>query len=330
MAPVHRKVDAYVRSLPTSPRNAVTAARRAGRLWRWRPRSLGFPFTTPTWPGSVDLDPERQNIGAGYETAWARRYPARLGRAMLIDDVARPLIKLWADPRIEGDDRLAGLDGPVIFVANHASHLDSPLLITSLPSRFRHKLVAAAAADYFFDTKLKAVAAALVLNAVPIERSKISRRAAELPADLIRDGWSLLIFPEGGRTPDGWGQEHRGGAAYLAGKTGAPIVPIHLEGTRRVLRKGRFLPRPSSTSVTFGAPLRANAAESSRSFQARIERAIEVLADEQRHGFWEAKRRAAAGETPTLRGPQASSWRRNWTLGEGRRRPSKGPVWPPR
>jgi len=291
-------------------------------------RSVGFPFVAPTTPGGVEPRRGKSDIGVDYDTAWARRYGVRLARAMVVDNIERPLARFIADPKISGLDRLAGLKGPVIFASNHASHADMPLVLTSVPSRFRHRLVVAAGADYFFDKRWKAVLSAFALNAVPIDRSRISRRSADLPAELIGEGWSLLIFPEGGRSPDGWGHEHRGGAAYLATRTGAPVVPIHLEGTRRIIKKGASRPSLASTAVTFGRPLRPEPAESSRTFAARIETGIATLADEQVNGFWEAAKHAAAGTTPTLRGPDAESWRRTWVLGEGRRRARKAPAWP--
>jgi len=137
----------------------------------------------------------------------------------------------------------------------------------------------------------------------------------------------MLIFPEGGRSPDGWGQPFRGGAAYLASKCGAPVVPIHVEGTGRILRKGRRLPRPATTRITFGRPLWPEADEDSRRFAARIEADVAALADEALSGWWQARRRAHAGHTPPLTGPDAPEWRRTWALGErGRRRSRRG--WP--
>jgi hypothetical protein len=69
--------------------------------------------------------------------------------------------------------------------------------------------------------------------------------------------------------------------------------------------------------------------EDVRDFAARVEAAVAVLADEQSTDWWSARRRAAAGATPTLTGPQAAEWRRFWQLGEGRRpsRPRQ-PRWP--
>ena len=102
------------------------------------------------------------------------------------------------------------------------------------------------------------------------------------------------MFPEGGRSPDGWGQPFRGGAAYLAIRTGAPVVPIHVEGTGRILRKGRRVPSPSTTTLTFGAPMRPDDGEDSRRLAARIEREVAALADEESNDWYTARRRAHA------------------------------------
>src|SRR4029077_16215359 len=155
---------------------------------------------------------------------------------------------------------------PVIFAANHHSHVDTPLLLSSLPEPWRHKVFVGAAADYFFKTTVTSVASALALNAIPIERTRVSRRSADDAAALIDDGWSLVIFPEGGRSPDGWGQPFRGGAAYLALRCQVPVVPVHIEGPGRILRKGRNRPRRSPTRLTFGDPLWPAEGEDSRRF----------------------------------------------------------------
>ena len=144
----------------------------------------------------------------------------------------------------------------MVFAANHQSHLDTPLLLTSLPDRFRHRAVVAAGADYFFDTRVKATLSALVLGALPVERGRVDRRPLEQARALLDDGWSLVIFPEGGRSPDGWAQPFRGGAAYLSMHGGFPVVPVHLDGTGRVLPKGAKRPSRAAVHVTFGAPLR--------------------------------------------------------------------------
>ena len=299
-------------------------ARRRLSAWRRRP---GFPWTAPSWPGSVEREPVRRSLGADFDTEWARTPAARVARGLVLDGVIRPAVAIVASPTISGLDRLQGLRAPVIFVANHASHLDTPLLLCSVPERFRRRLVVAGAADYFFDRRVKAMVSALALGAVPIDRTSVSRRSLHDLEELIADGWSAIIFPEGGRTPDGWGREFKAGAAYVATRSAVPVVPVHVEGSRRVWRKGGRL-RLATTAVTFGAPLQpGDSLADARALAGAMERSVAVLADEQATDWWSARRRAAAGTTPPLQGPPAAAWRRSWELGEGRRRVS-GPRWP--
>jgi 1-acyl-sn-glycerol-3-phosphate acyltransferase len=198
-------------------------------------------------PAGVDVPEAPPRSGPDYDTDWARRYPARLARAALVETVGRGLVTALARPQVSGLDRLALADrdhGPVIFAANHHSHVDTPVLLTAIPDTWRHRLFVGGAADYFFRTRLTSALSALAIGAIPIERTRVSRRSADRSARLIDAGWSMLIFPEGGRSPDGWGQPFHGGAAYLALRCGVPVVPIHLHGTGRILRKGKRWPTP--------------------------------------------------------------------------------------
>jgi hypothetical protein len=86
---------------------------------------------------------------------------------------------------------------------------------------------------------------------------------------------------------------------------------------------------PSTTTITFGTPLQADEDEDARAFAVRVERAVAALADEQATDWWTARRRAAARSTPGLSGPEgAGAWRRQWALGEGRRRTTTTRRWP--
>lgn len=287
--------------------------RVAGKLRGASPDT--FPWVAPTWPGAVPRPAPERELGVDYPTDWTRKYPARLLRAVVLDNLTRPAINVLASPQVRGDEVLETLDPPVIFVANHTSHVDTPLLLSVLPARFRHKMVVAAAADHFFDRRWKAHLWALTLAAIPIERKRVNRRSAQVAGALINDGWNLLIYPEGSRSPDGWFQDFRGGAAYLATRTGRPVVPVHMEGTGRILPKGGERLRRSRTKVTFGSPLSPIGDEDARSLEARIETTLATMADEARTDWWTARRRAARGTTPSPRGPDASPWRRAWALG---------------
>lgn len=293
-----------------------------------RVRALGFPYTAAPTPAGVEPPPERERLGDAYDTDWARHPLARWSRLAALATAGRAVAELTCRPEVRNADRLGDLDGPAIFVANHHSHLDTTLLLTTLPLPWRNELVVAAAADYFFDTPAKAALAAWAYGAVPMERRKVSRRSADRAADLLGDGWSLLIFPEGGRSPDGWGQEHKGGAAYLGVRCGVPVVPIHLDGTGRVLPKGSRTVQPGSVTLNLGAPLWAAEGEDARSFAVRVETAIAVLADETTSDWWSARQRAHRAQTQSLRGPELDSWRRDWSSPDRRPRRRTTRRWP--
>jgi len=297
--------------------------------------SVGFPYRRPTVPRGVVVPPEKPTLGVDYDTQWARRRPARVARSIITNGPLRVALRVLASPEIRGVDRLADLraldtskkgDSPpaVIFTPNHHSHLDTPLAITAIPEPWRGHLVVGAAADYFFTSHLTSAASALVLNAFPVARNVAGRQSADLARELIDDGWSLVIFPEGGRSPDGWGQPFKGGAAFLSIRTGAPVVPVFIEGAGSILGKGMKRPKPGKTTVTFGSPLWPAPDESTRHYNDRIEQAVTVLGDETLTDWWSARQRAARRASPSLTGPEHTGWRRAWALSEHRNRGQAG------
>jgi len=316
------------RSVHVAQRAAGTvegAVRRAARpLARY-----GFPYRKPTTPRHVDVEREPSRLGGAYDTEWARRPVARAVRGMIIEGPMRLAVRTVASPKVSGLDRLTDLlrvdePTPVIFAPNHHSHIDTGVMIRSIPAVWRRELVVAAAADYFFDAHWKAAMSALALNAIPIDRDATSRATFDRLRDAIADGSSLIIYPEGGRSPDGWGQDFKGGAAYLSTRTGAPIVPVHIDGTGEIFGKGATRLSPGRTTVLFGTPLTAADGENTRRFNERIEAAVTRLGDETLTDWWTASRNAAADRNPKLSGPEHNGWRRQWQLGEKRRLSTAG------
>ena len=113
----------------------------------------------------------------------------------------------------------------------------------------------AAAADYFFDTWWRAVGSSVLFNTFPIDRR--GGTMAATPGEVLADGWSLLIFPEGTRSQDGWMGNFRMGAAFLANEHGVPVVPVAHRGTFAAMPRGQNWPAPGRRQLTirFGEPL---------------------------------------------------------------------------
>lgn len=279
----------------------------------------GFPFKAPNWPTSVPRIPKKSKLGVNYDTSWSRKYPVRLVRALFLDGITKPLIKAVLPPQILGADRILNAPVPVIFAANHSSHLDTPLLASQLPSRYRHKTVIGAGADYFFDRTWKATLWSGLVGAIPIERNKVNRKSGELAESLLADGWSLIIFPEGGRTPDGFGQSFKGGIAQLAKRSNAPIVPVYIKGTYNALGKNSSKFKPGPTKINFGYPLKLEDDEDLRQFTKRIQKAVDELAYEIQTDWWSSKLASTKGTIPELTGPEHKDWRAEWQRTEAKK-----------
>jgi 1-acyl-sn-glycerol-3-phosphate acyltransferase len=176
---------------------------------------------------------------------------------------------------------LAELDGPALFCPNHISHLDAPLVRQLLPDEWRRHTVIAAAADYFFGQRLPGAAVALTMGAFPFGRTTELRESLERVVDLVADGWSVIIFPEGTRSADGRLGRMREGIGLLASSTRVPVVPVHIAGAHELLPKGRAMPRRrrgSHVVVRFGPALRFLAGRPAHEVTHEIGDAIAALA----------------------------------------------------
>jgi 1-acyl-sn-glycerol-3-phosphate acyltransferase len=186
--------------------------------------------------------------------AWARTPPARLTRSLIQRAGLLPILRFISPYTVVGRRNLAQLKGPAVFVANHQSHFDAPICLAALGGRIRRRLVIAAAADYFYTTRLTGTAASLALGTVPFVRTGASsRRSLLMLKDLVGKGWSVLIFPAGTRGTGATG--FKKGFAYIAVDTQVPVVPMYLHGLEQVMPKGSFIPLPGGVVVGIGAPI---------------------------------------------------------------------------
>jgi hypothetical protein len=132
-----------------------------------------------------------------------------------------------------------------------------------------------------------------------------SRRLRSLAADLIDEGWSLLIYPEGTRSEDGWMNPFRVGAAYLCIAKRIPVVPIALCGSYAAMPRGRNWPKPGRPRITvrYGRPIYPGPDEKPGDFRRRMTEAVVALAAEEQLGWYAAMRATVNGtlEVPGFR-----------------------------
>jgi 1-acyl-sn-glycerol-3-phosphate acyltransferase len=157
---------------------------------------------------------------------------------------------------VEGRDHLPS--GPFLLCSNHTSHADSAALMTASGRSFRD-FALLGASDYFFHSRRVRWLVSPLMNIIPIERRpgpksltaclKASRRFVE------ETRGSLILYPEGTRSPDGEMRSFRPGAGLFAIELGLPVVPAYIDGTHRILPKGRSMPRVGPVTVRFGEAL---------------------------------------------------------------------------
>ena len=128
--------------------------------------------------------------------------------------------------------------GACIVVANHVNLLDSPILGISLGRKVRFM-----AKEELFDNGLIAFFTHQ-FGGFPVGKGRLDRRAGKTALEVLAGGETLVIFPEGKRSPDGKLGPAYGGAGLLASKTGVPVVPVGITGTSRLVGKMWFLRRP--------------------------------------------------------------------------------------
>jgi 1-acyl-sn-glycerol-3-phosphate acyltransferase len=243
--------------------------RRLRRGWNWRgPRPA-------SWPEAASGVPDRPS-----NLSWARQEPVRSIRYLIQRGLMMPFTEAMTHPEISGSEWVEDLERPAILAANHVSHADTPLLLHALSDRTRERTAVAAAADYFYDRPWLGRVVSLWLNTFPFARTGGAQAVLHSSTELLRSGWNLLVYPEGTRSRDGRLQEFKPGVAHLAKETRAPVIPMHVRGSHRVMPKGQKVPLPAPVKIRIGRPLEPGKNEPSRDFAARVEHAVRRLAEE--------------------------------------------------
>jgi 1-acyl-sn-glycerol-3-phosphate acyltransferase len=169
--------------------------------------------------------------------------------------VAGPVLRLVVRTEVIGAENIPAT-GPAIVASNHLSVIDS----IYLPLLLRRPLVFAAKSEYFTGTRLRDRATAAYLRATnQLSTDRAGARAAqdmlEAALALLSSGELFGIYPEGTRSPDGRLYRGRTGVGWLALQSGAPVIPVAMMDTEKVLPPGQRLPRPGRIAIRIGEPL---------------------------------------------------------------------------
>lgn len=185
----------------------------------------------------------------------------------ILQPIVRWLIRIYHRARVEGLERVP-LEGPLILVGNHLSLLDPFYIGAFFPRKirfmakkesFRHPV-----ARFFLNQ----------FRAFPVDRGKADLTSLKTALGVLRDGEVLGMFPEGGRRETAPMRELKQGAAYLALKTGTPIIPVYIEGTDRSLPRNAKWIRPHRIRIVVGECIKLGVDRAGRRAEEQISEEI--------------------------------------------------------
>ena len=174
-------------------------------------------------------------------------------RYLVHGTLIRPLLKIFFKFKVFNQKEITSRSNFVI-TPNHSSHLDLLTVLSSVPLAQVNRTYAVAADDYFFNHPLKAFIVRLLFNAIPFERKARAERSFKVCEDILRGGGSLVIFPEGTRSPSGQMGVFKPGVGRLLASQGYVAIPAYINGAFEAFPKGATLPKPRPISVFFGEP----------------------------------------------------------------------------
>lgn len=186
--------------------------------------------------------------------------------------VVNPMLRVYFQGRIYGAENVPQ-QGALVVVSNHASYFDPPILSCCL----RRPVAFMAKEELFHIPILKQ--GIQLYGAYPVSRGSADRSAIRAALNCLENGWATGVYLEGSRTPDGKIIDPKRGAALLAAKAQAPLLPVSLWGTQKILNKGSALPRSVPITVRIGKPIAPPSSTNREELQAVTQKcAAEIMA----------------------------------------------------
>jgi long-chain acyl-CoA synthetase len=202
---------------------------------------------------------------------WVQRWPVTWIRRAVYYLVSWPATQILSRPRIEGRERLRDVRGPALVICNHVTYLDVGFVLAALPHRLRKMAVAMEGErvqrmrhppeDWPWIKRFTACTAYWLMtplfHAFPLPQRGGFRESFRFAGEAADKGYSVMVFPEGMRTPDGKMWPFRAGIGLLASNLNLPVVPMRIHGLWEVKKSGRrgFVPW-GAIRVNVGKPVR--------------------------------------------------------------------------
>lgn len=250
-------------------------------------------FTAATTVGDIEKMLRDGSPGEAVEfpyPEWSRRFPVTWIRFVVFYLVMWPLVWLMSRARVANKERLKDARGPMLFISNHVTMVDQSLIQFALPARFQRRLAIAMEGEKLRGWRrapkgtgwlrrviliAQYVLTVSLLNVFPLPQKSGFRRSFAFAGELMDRGYSVIVFPEGRRSPDGRMHNFMEGIGLLAANLNVPVVPIKLDGLYEMKQKKKYFARPGKVKVMIGEPVKysrdADPAIIAKDLQRRVE-----------------------------------------------------------
>ncbi|HKO04382.1 MAG TPA: AMP-binding protein [Candidatus Acidoferrales bacterium] len=237
-----------------------------------------------------------QKPGAGpayVYPAWTQQGWQQAIRVVIYYLFVWPATNLLAHPRVRGRENLSALArGPVLVISNHITEIDIGFILAALPARRRHRLAVAMIGERLRDMRnpppgtglfrrwldrLEYFLIVALFNVFPLPQRSGYRESFAYAGASADRGYSVLVFPEGRRTPDGQLGPFRAGIGLLAKRLDLPVVPMRIDGLFELARAQRRTAPPGAVRVSIGAPIQFAPGDTEESIVARLQLAVADL-----------------------------------------------------
>ena len=201
---------------------------------------------------------------------WAQRWPITWIREFIYYLLTWPATIIMAHPTIVGRENLRGLDGPFLVSCNHVTYIDLGFALKALPPRMRRKLAVGMWGEMLWEMWRPPQSwnwfmrlsywvgyylAVALFNVFPLPQQSGVRESFAYAGESVDRGYSVLVYPEGRRTPDGGPSPFRSGLGMLAARLNIPVLPLRIDGLYDMKMAGRKIAHRGELKVVIGKPM---------------------------------------------------------------------------
>lgn len=240
---------AFSMKLPETFASEVqTVEELATRIKEYGIRGVGRIEEMPMWKDILNAEPnfdDRKKVGL-HHGFWDWLI-ILIGLRLI-----KIIMKIFFRLKVDGLENLPER-GPYIVTPNHTSYLDGFNIVAALPSKSFKNLYSLGFQKYFTGTFKESFAR--LAHVIPVDPETYLSKALQMSSYILRNGKSLLIFPEGGRSYDGEIMEFKKGVGILSLELNVPVVPTYIKGSFQALPRGAIRPKFIEMKIIFGKPL---------------------------------------------------------------------------